>query len=79
MYSERDYAISAGRIGARSDEAAQQAFITKVYGWMAFGLVVTAIIAAFVGTSPAIFNEIFAGHAGLLLVLVLRSSASPSA
>jgi len=70
MYGERDYAIGSARAGAWSDSAAQQTFITKVYGWMAFGLIITAIIAIFVGLDPTRFNEIFRGHRGLLLVLV---------
>ena len=36
----------------------QANFITKVYGWMSGGLVVTALIAAWVASSPAALNLI---------------------
>ncbi|PIR18143.1 MAG: hypothetical protein COV46_01335 [Deltaproteobacteria bacterium CG11_big_fil_rev_8_21_14_0_20_49_13] len=38
--------------------AEQQRFITKVYGWMCFALVVTASVAMFVAASPALANVI---------------------
>ncbi len=37
----------------------QQAFITKVYGWMSFALVITGITAYFTAATPAIMSLIF--------------------
>lgn len=39
--------------------AEQQDFVTKVYGWMSFALVLTGIVAYLTATSPAILQFIF--------------------
>ena len=51
--------------------AAQQGFITRVYGWMSAGLALTAVIAYLTASSPAMTQFIFANRAvfwGLFIV-----------
>jgi hypothetical protein len=40
-------------------EAHQQTFVTRVYGWMAGGLGLTALVAAISASSPAIMQAVF--------------------
>lgn len=54
--------------------AEQQSFITKVYGWMAMALAVTAVTAYFVASSSTMLNLIFSSKLvfyGLLIGEVL--------
>ncbi len=46
---------------------AQQQFLTKVYGWMVGGLLITAATAWWVATTPAVLEKVF----GMMLFLVL--------
>ncbi len=47
--------------------SAQQQFLSKVYGWMVGGLLVTALTAWWVATSPAVMQSIM----GMMLFLIL--------
>jgi FtsH-binding integral membrane protein len=49
-------------------------FMYKVYGWMATALAVTAAVAYYVGTTPAIHTQIFQSP-GLLLGIVIAQVA----
>lgn len=40
-------------------QAHQQSFVTRVYGWMAGGLALTALTAAFTASSPAVMQAVF--------------------
>src|SRR5437899_1643401 len=61
-----------------------QAFVSRVYGWMAGGLALTALVAAYVASSrtliEAIFTNrlIFYGLLGAELILVFGLSAAIS-
>ncbi|MCU1343367.1 MAG: ybhL [Candidatus Acidoferrum typicum] len=60
----------------------QQAFITRVYGWMAGGLALTALVAAYVASSRTLIEAvvtnrlIFYGLIGAELILVFGLSAA---
>jgi uncharacterized protein len=56
-----------------ADAIAQRNFITKVYGWMAFGLILTAIVAEMVYMNAATIGSVLHGGPirSVLLVLVL--------
>jgi FtsH-binding integral membrane protein len=60
----------------------QQAFVTRVYGWMAGGLALTALIAAYVASSRTLIEAvvtnrlIFYGLIGAELILVFGLSAA---
>jgi FtsH-binding integral membrane protein len=56
------YAIS-------QSEAAERTFISRVYGWMAGGLAITGLVAAYVANSPDLVRSIF--MSGLFWVLIL--------
>lgn len=48
-------------------------FLSKVYGWMSFGLITTAIISLFVATNPYLINLIFSNKIifyGLILAQI---------
>jgi uncharacterized protein len=40
-------------------QAHQNTFVTRVYGWMAGGLALTALVSAFTASSPAIMQAVF--------------------
>lgn len=48
---EKDILISPEQIAQT-----QQRFIVKVYGWMAFALAITGLVAMFTASSPDVFN-----------------------
>lgn len=51
-------------------EDSVRAFFNRVYGWMAGGLALTAVVAWFVGTSQAIQQMIFGNPFVLILLIV---------
>src|SRR3954454_18784206 len=59
-----------------------QAFVARVYGWMAGGLALTAFVAAYVASSPTLIETIFTnrlifyGLLGAELILVFGLSAA---
>ena len=67
-----------------AQQAAQQTFITRVYGWMALGLLITAMTAGYVASSAAIMQTIlgnrlvFYALIGAELILVFGLSAAIS-
>ncbi len=55
-------------------KAEEQRFIVKVYGWMSFGLVVTALVALATAATPALWKLVVANRFvffGLLIVQLL--------
>ena len=57
---------------AMSDAAVQQAisaFVTKVFGWMAVGLLLTGVVAAYVAQTPSLVQTIFAGNTFIILIV----------
>jgi FtsH-binding integral membrane protein len=56
-----------------ADVVAQRNFITKVYGWMSFGLILTAIVAEMMYMNAATIGSVLHGGSirGVILVLVL--------
>ncbi len=58
----------------------QQRFITKVYGWMSFALIITGLTAMWTANSPQLLNLIFSNqivfYGLLILELVLVGSLS---
>ncbi len=56
------YAISQSEVSERT-------FISRVYGWMAGGLAITGLVAAYVANSPDLVRSIF--MSGLFWVLIL--------
>ncbi|MGD0976585.1 MAG: Bax inhibitor-1 family protein [Candidatus Korobacteraceae bacterium] len=47
----------------------ERTFITRVYGWMAGGLVTTGLVAAYTAANPALLRAIFGS--GLFWVLIV--------
>lgn len=81
--------MQATAISPTMMEAEQQRFMTKVYGWMCFALVVTASVAMLTVTTPALMNMIMGNQiiffglligevvlVGYLAVAVAKMSAS---
>jgi hypothetical protein len=64
------------------EQLRQQAFVTRVYGWMSGGLALTALVAAYVASSPALIQAVFTnrllfyGLIGGELILVFGLSAA---
>src|SRR5277367_6844952 len=63
-------------------QAFVQQFVTRTYGWMTAGLALTAVVALFVASSPALIQAVFGNHIlfyGLLIgeiLLVMGLSAA---
>jgi FtsH-binding integral membrane protein len=47
----------------------ERTFITRVYGWMAGGLITTGLVAAYTAANPALIRAIFGS--GLFWVLIV--------
>lgn len=56
--------------GARS--GAVSAFMTKVYGWMTLGILVTALVSFGIGSNPQLVAQIFANQVFFWLVIILQ-------
>ncbi len=55
-----------------ADALAQRNFITKVYGWMSFGLILTAIVAEVVAmNAPAIAGALRGGSLSTVLIVLM--------
>lgn len=54
-------------------EQLQAAFISKVYGWMSCALVITAAVAMWAVSTPAVFNLIFPGTSMLPFYLLIAA------
>jgi len=48
---------------------AERAFVTKVFGWMTAGLMITAVIATYVAGNPALVERIF--RSGVFVALII--------
>jgi FtsH-binding integral membrane protein len=57
---------SVGRL-----EEAGRTFLPRVFSWMGAGLLVTALIALYVGSDPARFGAVFGGRPALIWILLL--------
>ena len=62
--------MSYPTMDAAAAQAAQRAFVTKVFGWMTAGLTITAVVALYVATTPRLVEAIF-GNRALLLGLII--------
>lgn len=55
-----------------ADVAIQQAisaFMTKVFGWMTIGLLLTGVVAAYVASTPSLVETIFEGSTFIILII----------
>jgi FtsH-binding integral membrane protein len=52
--------------------AETQRFMTKVYGWMSFALVITGFVAMFTASSPAMMQAIFGNTITLIALLIIQ-------
>ncbi len=50
----------------------QQRFMTKVYGWMSFALIITGLIAMWTASSPLLINFIFSKKIVFFALLILE-------
>jgi uncharacterized protein len=57
---------------AEEREALQRSFMVKVYGWMAFGLLVTMLAGGFTLAMPGMLELIFGSRFGLIALVVLE-------
>jgi FtsH-binding integral membrane protein len=56
---------------AALDAAAEtQRFMTAVYGWMSFALIITGLVAAYTASRPELLNLVF-GNTWVLIAIVL--------
>ncbi|GHF16816.1 membrane protein [Kordiimonas sediminis] len=64
------YDTAYGQTGAQTKEfdAGLRSYMLKVYNYMASGVLLTGIIAMFVGNSPAMLNAIFGGPQAYLVM-----------
>ncbi len=60
------------QVTAEQASAETQRFMTKVYGWMSFALVVTGFVAMYTASSPALLNMIFGSTYTLIGVILLE-------
>lgn len=59
-------------IANRIDSGALSAFMSRVYGWMTIGILVTALVAFTIGNDPALVQQIFANQLFFWLVIILQ-------
>jgi FtsH-binding integral membrane protein len=52
--------------------AETQRFMTKVYGWMSFALVITGFVAMFTASSPAMLQAVFGNTITLIALLIIQ-------
>ena len=57
-----DELVRQRTVSAEEAEELQRAFLTRVYGWMAVGLIVTAIMALATVQSPLLLGMIFSNQ-----------------
>ncbi|HQQ97960.1 MAG TPA: Bax inhibitor-1/YccA family protein [Cyclobacteriaceae bacterium] len=58
---------------AALDAAAEtQRFMTAVYGWMSFALVITGLVAMYTASKPELLNLVFGNTWGLIAVVLLE-------
>lgn len=73
---ERDYNVQmenrAGNIGTLAQSRSQSSFINRVYGWMCGGLVLTALIAMWTASTPAVMNTILSNQILFFGLIILE-------
>ncbi len=73
---ERDYNARmenrAGNIGTLAQSRSQSSFINRVYGWMCGGLVLTALIAMWTASTPAVMNTILSNQILFFGLIILE-------
>lgn len=47
-------------------------FMSRVYGWMMIGIVVTALVAAYIGNNPELVAQVYANQVFFWLVIILQ-------
>lgn len=52
--------------------AETQRFMTKVYGWMSFALVITGFVAMFTASSPAMLQAVFGNTITLIALIIIQ-------
>lgn len=52
--------------------AEQQRFMTKVYGWMSFALIITGLVAMWTASTPQLINLIFSNQFVFIGIIVLE-------
>ncbi len=58
---------------AALDAAAEtQRFMTAVYGWMSFALIITGLVAAYTASRPELLNLVFGNTWGLIAIVLLE-------
>jgi len=58
--------------GALDAAAETQRFMTAVYGWMSFALVITGLVAMYTASKPELLNLVFGNTWGLLGIVLLE-------
>lgn len=56
----------------RAHSGMLSAFMSKVYGWMTLGILVTGIVAFSIGSSPELVAQVFANKLFFWLVIILQ-------
>jgi uncharacterized protein len=56
----------------RADAGALSAFMSRVYGWMSLGILLTAAVSYGIGSSPELVAQIFANKLFFWLVIILQ-------
>ncbi len=63
---------SAGNVGTMAFARAQSSFINRVYGWMCGGLVLTALVAMWAASTPAVMNTILSNRILFFGLIILE-------
>lgn len=56
----------------RTDSGALSAFMSRVYGWMTLGILLTGIVAYAIGSDPQLVAQVFANKLFFWLVIILQ-------
>jgi hypothetical protein len=64
--------VSNPQIMLEAAEAETQRFMTKVYGWMSFALVITGFIAFYTAASPALLEMIFSSNVTIIALIIVQ-------
>jgi hypothetical protein len=65
---DTDLSSRLGAIGKSSSDPAVKAFVMKVFAWMSTGLLITAVVAVSVASSPSLIRTV--GESAWILLLV---------
>jgi hypothetical protein len=75
MDNYRMGADSTGNAGTMAFAGTQSSFINRVYGWMCGGLVLTALIAMWAASTPAVMNTILSSQILFFGLIILELAA----